>query len=167
MFSKDLIEHAFRLSTDKPNSNVDRRRAISSAYYALFHHLSEAAVRQIAPQVTQSTANRIHRWLDHTEMKRICAEFSTTQLTSPLREMLGSVASKDMQELAISFIRLQEARHKADYDLNFEPEWQETRQYLIMAGHAMRAWDRVSLTPEGNIFLLSLLLWKKWTSSRQ
>ena len=164
MFSRELIQHAFRLLSDPAHSNVDLRRAISASYYALFHHLSEAAVRQIAPQVAPTTANRIHRWLDHTEIKRICTEFAATQLRSPLREMLGDVASEDMQTIATSFRQLQEARHKADYDLNFHPDWAQTRQYIIMAGHAIDAWDRVSLTPEGNIFVLSLLLWKKFAN---
>jgi len=73
-FAWELIQHAIRLPGNRPaitvrsEENVDLRRAVSAAYYALFHHLSAAAVLQIAPQVSPRTANRIHRWLDHAEM---------------------------------------------------------------------------------------------------
>src|SRR5437899_1512054 len=70
------------------------RRAVSAAYYALFHHLCEAAVRQIAPYASATAANPIHRWLNHGEMRKICSEFASSTLNPPLRNLLGNAASE-------------------------------------------------------------------------
>jgi hypothetical protein len=101
-FSEELIQHSIRLlgnPTHSPSaglSNVDMRRAVSAAYYALFHHLSEAAVEQIAPYAPSKTANRIHRWLNHSEMKKICQEFASSPLKPPLRDLLESGTSAEL-----------------------------------------------------------------------
>ncbi len=122
---------------------------------------------QIAPQVPPETASRIHRWLDHTEMKRICGEFAATQLRQPLNALLPGGVSGDLQAIASGFIRLQGARHSADYDLEYRLARAEALDFIIMAENAMDAWDRICPSTESNIFVLSLLLWKKWESSRQ
>jgi hypothetical protein len=99
-FSEDLVRHAIRLLGNPPTTSgdggrtVDMRRAVSAAYYALFHRLSEAAVEQIAPQVPTHTANRIHRWLDHSEIKKICSEFASSRLNQPLRGLIGESVRK-------------------------------------------------------------------------
>jgi uncharacterized protein (UPF0332 family) len=171
-FSEELIQHAIRLlgnppgSTTKIASNVDMRRAVSASYYALFHHLSEAAVEQIAPYASTKAANRIHRWLDHGEMKKICREFASPQLNLPLRDLLDGAASEDMQTLAVNFIRLQEARHNADYDLDYQLSWEQAREFIELATHSIGAWNRIAASAEANIFILSLLLWKNWQKDR-
>jgi hypothetical protein len=142
------------------------RRAVSASYYALFHHLSEAAVAQIAPYAPSQTANRIHRWFDHSEMKRICGEFTAARLSSPLRELLGDHASEDIQTVAINFIKLQEARLSADYDLDYQLSWEQTREFITLAVNAIGAWNKLAPSAESNIFVLSLLLWKKWEKER-
>jgi hypothetical protein len=171
-FSEELIRHAIRLLGNPPGplvgspASVDMRRAVSAAYYALFHHLSEAAVEQIAPYASSQTANRIHRWLDHAEMKKICGEFAAVRLNPPLCDLLGDTASEDMQTLAINFIRLQEARHSADYDLDYPLSWGQAKEFITLAVNAIGAWDRICPSAESNIFVLSLLLWKKWAIVR-
>ncbi len=164
-YSEDLIRHAIRLlgNTAKSESGTaDLRRAVSAAYYGLFHHLSEAAVQQIAPQVSLETANRIHRWLDHQEIKRICIEFAKIHLNHPLRDLLGDSSSVAMQTVAVAFIQLQEARHSADYDMGYQLNWEDARQLIAVAAKAITAWDRLAPSAESNIFVLSLFLWKKW-----
>jgi len=167
-FAWELIQHAIRLPGNRPaitvrsEQNVDLRRAVSAAYYALFHHLSAAAVLQIAPQVSPRTANRIHRWLDHAEMKKVCREFAAAHLNAPLRELLGPTASADMQIVASNFIKLQEARHSADYDPGYQLGWEEARELIESAVFAYGAWERITPSAESNIFVLSLFLWKKW-----
>lgn len=142
------------------------RRAISAAYYALFHHLSEAAVEQIAPHASPKAANRIYRWLNHGEMKRICREFASPRLNPPLRDLLDGDVSEDMQRLTTSFINLQEARHNADYNPGYLVTWEQTRDLLELAVRAISAWEKIARTAEGNIFILSLLLWRNWEKER-
>lgn len=143
------------------------RRAVSASYYALFHHLSEAAVQQIAPRVSPEAANRIHRWLDHSEMKRVCGEFARPHLRAPLRNLLGDTATVEMKTVTTAFLRLQEARHSADYDIDYKLSRLQTQEFITMAVQAIGAWDRVCPSAESNIFVLSLLLWKKWELARQ
>jgi hypothetical protein len=167
-FAEGLIKHAIQLLGNPPGTatgglqDVELRRAVSAAYYALFHRLSEASVGQLAPYASPPLANRVHRWFDHAEMKKICREFASVPLRSPLKELLGHAASNDMQIVAVNFIKLQEARHSADYDLDFRLSWAQARELVTLAVNAMGAWERAEHSAESNIFVLSLLLWKKW-----
>lgn len=170
-FPEELLQHAIRLLGNPPNQSestavVDLRRAISAAYYAVFHRLSEAAVSQIAPYTSSRIANRVHRWLDHREVKRICQEFALTPQRPPLRDLLRRAVTDDMQLVASNFIALQEARHKADYDLAYLPSWEEARETVEYAARAMSAWSRVEHTEEATVFVLSLFFWKNWQSER-
>ena len=175
-FSEQLLHHAIWLMqqmdrapdpvTGHPRT-VDMRRAVSAAYYALFHRLSEAAVEQIAPHASPEAANRIHRWLEHAEMKKICGEFAGPKLNPPLSDLLGNSVSEDMRTVAGTFLRLQDARHAADYDLDYDIRPSETESLIRSAVDAISTWQRIAQTAEANIFVLSLLLWKKWESSRK
>jgi hypothetical protein len=143
------------------------RRAVSASYYALFHHLTESTVNQIAPVVRTKTAARIHRWFDHVEMKRICSEFASPTLNKPLKDLLDTGVSQDMQTVAVNFIRLQEARHNADYDLDYQLSWGQARDFVESAVSAIGAWERTEYSEERTIFSLSLLLWKNWDKTRK
>jgi hypothetical protein len=169
-FSEEWMEHAIRLlggQSDPGNfPDLDARRAVSAAYHALFHHLSSALVSQIAPQADPDAAGRIHRWLDHTEMKKVCREFAAPNLRPPLSDLLGKSASIDMQTVAVSFIDLQSARHSADYDLRYRLSWGEADEFIGIAADAIAAWNRIAPSSESNIFVLSLLPWKKWEMAR-
>ncbi len=173
-FSEELINHAIRLLGNPPDqangespSNADMRRAVSAAYYALFHRLTEAAVNQIAPDVRFRTSSRIYRWFDHVEMKRVCSEFASSTLNKPLSDLLDEGVSQDIQTLAVSFIRLQEARHNADYNLDYQLTWGQARDFVQSAISAIGAWERTANSEERSIFILSLLLWKNWEKSRK
>ena len=109
---------------------VSRRRAISAAYYALFHHLNSKAVELIAPNVPPETNNRIQRWFEHAEMKKVCGRFLQTKLDQPLLGLIGPTASPELQHVANNFIKLQDARHKADYDLSFVVTSSEAKQIV-------------------------------------
>lgn len=121
---------------------------------------------QVAPEVSSEAANRVHRWLDHSEMKRICGEFAATRLRPPLSGLLGERSSEQMQTLANAFIRLQQARHSADYDMAYQLSWFETLEIIELAASAIEAWEAICPSAESNIFVLSLLLWKKWEIAR-
>jgi hypothetical protein len=152
--------------TEEQPDNVKLRRAVSASYYALFHQLNADAVAQIAPNVPEPINHLIQRWFDHGEMKKICGRFSAATLTQPLLGLVGPSVSVKMQNVARSFIVLQDARHKADYDLSYSLTLKETRQYAGVALRALGDWNQVKQTAEGNIFILSLLMWKNWDKER-
>ena len=164
------MAHAIKLIMEAdPNPSLDQaglRRAVSALYYGLFHKLNEDAVALIAPNVPARTNHRIRRWFDHTEMKKICARFLPRKLEQPLRDLIGDSASSELQTVALSFIQLQELRHQADYDLSFRISQRDALKQFHVAADAIEAWRGLAGTPEANIFILSLLLWKNWEKDR-
>jgi hypothetical protein len=167
--SQDLLFHAIGLLPNTKElhpGDVSLRRAVSAAYYALFHEINGDAVAIIAPNVPSDINHRIQRWFDHGEMKKICGRFTAAKLDQPLLGLIGPSASSDLQTVARSFIELQEARHRADYDLGYSFTWDEARHCIELAIRANKAWIRIQSSAEANIFILSLLLWKNWDKDR-
>ena len=164
----DLMEQADHLVTlerTRPKQ-ASLRRAVSAAYYGLFHLLTSAAAGMVAPNVPEHINHRVQRWLDHGEMKKVCRRFLANQLTNPLADLIGQTASEQMQAVARTFVLLQDARHSADYDLSWSVTRSEASQLIGAAWDAFEAWDEIRNTAEANIFLLSLLLWKNWERER-
>jgi hypothetical protein len=116
--------------------------------------------------VTSTINQRIQRWFDHAEMKKICGRFTKQELDQPLRDLLGTTASADLQTVAANFIQLQEARHSADYDAGFEVNATMAHQKFKLAVEAIHALKRLQGTAEVNIFFLSLLMFKNWERDR-
>ena len=139
----DLIEQAWFLARlnlpDDPNlqddpKQVDLRRAVSAAYYALFHLLTtEAAQNWKHP----SQRNRFARMFDHGRMKTCSSKASSRPLPSDAAEIL---IATDLKLVADSFVTLQQARHTADYDNS--KVWSRTQVYetIAQAQEAIDAW---------------------------
>jgi len=112
--SSELIATARRLanySAKKPRQ-ADLRRAVSTAYYALFHTLAkECADRFIgsSPQHKSKAWSQVYRALDHGMAKK-----SSQQVAK-----MGFPA--EIIHFADTFSRLQEHRHNAHYspDVNY------------------------------------------------
>lgn len=136
--------------------DVKLRRAVSGAYYAVSHQINGDAARLLAPNVSQRTNHRIQRWFGHAEVKATCVRFLPAKLGKPLYDLIGESASLDMQTLARNFIELQEARHRADYDLSYQLVLDDATPLLTLAEEASAAWQQLQGTHEANIFILSL-----------
>jgi hypothetical protein len=104
--------------------------------------------------------------MDHGEMKRVCGRFLASQLSNPLFDLIGASASTQMQTVASAFIELQDARHRADYDLSWTITRNEASQFIGLAWDAFDAWKAIETSAEANIFILSLLMWKNWEKER-
>ncbi len=70
-FADDLLEQAYRLaSRQKENaSQASLRRAVSTAYYDLFHLLIDEAVSNLA---VERQRGDIGRTFEHKAMKNVC-----------------------------------------------------------------------------------------------
>jgi len=109
-------------------TQVDLKGAVTDAYYALFFALIDLAVEQLAPG-QQELGDHLARSFEHKTMKAAAAKVCDPHWGAPeQRAVLGLAATSPSDtypaNLAIigrTFISLQEARHKADYD----------RQYLL------------------------------------
>ena len=148
-----LLLHAWELLEPNSDDNilfeVKLRRAVSGAYYAVFHLIISDAVQQLAPNVPTPINHRIRRWFNHAEMKAICQRFLPVRLRSPLSDLVGESASADMQVAAKNFIELQEARHKADYDLSDHLSLGKSYSLLTLAEEYLRCLETSSRLSRG------------------
>jgi len=131
---------------------------------------STTSIRQLQPSsrrtCPQRQNHRIQRWFEHAKMKEICGRFIKPKLEQPVLDLIGTTAPPDLQNVARSFIDLQEARHSADYDLSYKLSSADAHQLIKVAARAMDSWDRIAASAEANIFVLSLLMWKNWEKDR-
>ncbi|HZL27709.1 MAG TPA: hypothetical protein VFC39_14380 [Acidobacteriaceae bacterium] len=99
-------------------------------------------------------------------MKRVSGMFSAPNAPKGIAPILGAPVSVDLQSIARAFVRLQEARHDADYDL--ESSWTKfTAQELVeVAKNAFESWARIRRSHEANVFALALLSVKLFDKDR-
>ncbi|HVY72223.1 MAG TPA: hypothetical protein VHH73_19980 [Verrucomicrobiae bacterium] len=166
--SHDLLGQArFLASQDQRRpKEANLRRAISAAYYALFHYLIEETT-----SLTIGTANNLDnlrqfagRSFAHRKMKEACREFNKPvpkQILAPFWASLGVPNNADVKTIATNFIGLQEQRHAADYDLSQRFTRNDAGAAVIRAREAMNAWTRLKISHQelATLFALSLMLW--------
>src|ERR1051326_8403917 len=80
-----LLEQAQRLAEPPsagPPRQVDVRRAISAAYYAVFHATLAAAADQFVGVTKRATSQYalVYRSVDHKTLRELCLEAKRTQL---------------------------------------------------------------------------------------
>ena len=124
---EELLEQAEFLLTLSPNQ-ANLRRAVSTAYYSLFHLLiRDAVLNWNEPQRWA----RIARMFEHARMKQVSED--------AIRGNGTEISERaELQQVAQSFINLQQARHDADYNLEkpFEPA-----DALVLIERAKLAFD--------------------------
>jgi hypothetical protein len=132
-FALDLISLAHELERQSqqpkyPWKQATLRRAISTAYYGLFHHVVARGVGRMG--IGQEPLQRAMRagaarWPDHGRMKTLCRNFASgnekTTLPSSTQPNPGQASwprpSPELIRGAQSFVRLYDLRQRADYDL--------------------------------------------------
>jgi hypothetical protein len=98
---------------------VDLRRAISAAYYAVFHDVLAAAADEFVGPADRGTPRYtlVYRSIDHRVLSRLCAEVKKSK---PSAQYQGYAPATGFTREARSFagyvVELQEKRHSADYD---------------------------------------------------
>ncbi|TCZ58673.1 hypothetical protein [Roseicella aquatilis] len=143
-----------------PPSQARLRRAVSTAYYALFHKvLRSAAERFMGPGQDSSAGYTIlYRSFDHAHMKRVCEELQPSTLKARLRAQLRRDAvSQDTRNFTSNFPTLQDARHRADYDptARFLPSFASA---LIDAAEvSMDALDRIDAEEKAAVLALLMV----------
>jgi hypothetical protein len=68
-FADDLLEQAYHLANREPENQANLRRAVSTAYYALFHLLIDEAVGNWGIARQRSI---LARTFEHGKMKSVC-----------------------------------------------------------------------------------------------
>ena len=155
----DLLTLADSLSNPAPTDPQQAcfRRAISTAYYALFHLLVQEAVQ--AWNGSPAARLGLERTLEHRNMRdvsRTVSQGSWRGWSSPRIPV-----PVELKDVAKTFFDLQEARHQADYDNGKIWTTDDVRDRVALAQTAFENWRKIRTDPAANEYLLSLLVGKK------
>jgi len=149
-FPDDLLEQAYDLARKESTNpkQASLRRAISTAYYALFHLLVDEAVSKWAVERQRSI---LARTFDHGKMKGICDDVLKTFKS-------GGNVPPELNTVSQNFIQLQQHRHTADYDNSRQWSRTEVLNVLNLATTAFSAWRTISGQDAAQDYLLQLFL---------
>jgi uncharacterized protein (UPF0332 family) len=149
-FPDDLLEQAYDLVFKEPANpkQASLRRAVSTAYYALFHLLIDEAVSKWAVERQRSV---LARTFEHGKMKGICDEVVKSAKS-------GGSVSPELNTVANNFIQLQQYRHTADYDNSKQWSRIDAFNVLTLATDASTAWQAISAQDAAQDYLLQLFL---------
>jgi len=100
------------------------------------------------------------RGFSHQSMASACKSFSGGNLPQNIGAVLGPGAiPRDLQAVATVFVKLQDERHRADYNLALPFKRSEVRALLVELDNAFQAWQRIRNEEMARFFLMSLPLW--------
>src|ERR1700733_3185166 len=140
-YHDDLLRLASDLAEKDGASQAELRRAVSTAYYALFHLLvSETTLNWSR----DSSRNALGRMFDHGLMKRVSSRVADAKRTPFAGE--DPFAVSVLRLVAEAFVDLQDTRHIADYDNGKLWNPSETTDAVDLAGSAFLAWDDIKHT---------------------
>ncbi len=147
--------------TTAPATDARVRRAVSTAYYALFHNTLRAAAERFAGpgHDTGAAYGLIYRSFDHRRMAEVCGKLRASTLSDAMkRQLRRDSISQDMRDFASAFPAMQEERHLADYDPAAEFEAAGARDLIGTAENAIAAFGRA--LPEEQADILALFMVK-------
>jgi hypothetical protein len=155
----DLLKLARELVDRNQGSPVEAelRRAVSTAYYSLFHLLvHEATARLVSVAALRP---RIARAFDHRIMRLVCQEYAALAANSAgqLVTTAGQVVPPEIRDIASEFVILQQARHEADYDTGATIIHSRADTNVMRAELAFADWATVQNDPAAASFLAELL----------
>ena len=126
----DLIRIAEQLASGAIGSGVGRprqaelRRAVSAAYYAMFHALARCCADTLVgtspARRNRQAWRRTYRALEHGFAKNQCANQSALHVFPPQIQRFGEL-----------FVIMQQLRHAADYDPDPDPETDFDRSHIL------------------------------------
>lgn len=157
--AQDLLQQANHLAAYEGNNptQASLRRAVSTAYYALFHLLVEDAAQRW--QGSHEARGGLERAFDHGPMKTASLQFRGTTWS----DWLGTSRQVPpaVRQVANAFVDLQEERHTADYDNHEQWSLTEVQTTLNTAARAFQDWFSIRTDPMAGNYLLAMLLRKQ------
>ena len=154
-FHDDLLTQAGELiHKNEPKSpQADLRRAVSTAYYALFHLLiSETTLNWSR----DSSRDAFGRMFDHALMRKA----SHRLLDSRLFPFFGEdpKVAQDLKTVAQAFVQLQDKRHIADYHNGVRWTHVESLREVTTVRKAFLIWASIRNENIAQDYLVSLLI---------
>jgi uncharacterized protein (UPF0332 family) len=171
---QDLIDLARSLAEvdNRRPRQASLRRAVSTAYYALFHYLvDEACCAQIGTQNSQKEhRHALARAFVHTSMKEACTSFASGQLKASIVKKLPRNSKGiypipvEISDIAGTFVELQEKRHIADYDLSERFQRGEVLILINQAELHIENFRQLAVSDTRKFFLACLWAYKEFTN---
>ncbi len=160
-YHRQLIDQALALARQEPGKprQASLRRAVSAAYYAVFHSLvDETSMWLLGRGVEQRLLRHaLARTFSHAEMAQACRCFQAGfgGLPVHLQQLLpGRAVHPAVAGMASAFVDLQEARHGADYDLSKRLSRTDALTLVALADRSITSWPRDD--PSAACLLLAL-----------
>lgn len=172
----DLLEQAEHLAKRerKKPKQASLRRAVSTAYYALFHLLIHEASRFLVAGARPELRRHVSRGFDHGQMRQASMAFSppppkTTTKGSKKKQLSGPpyvVAGiqlpvpvpQELSDVARTFVDLQLERHRADYDVGHFLKRSTVLASVTSTKDAFAQWKKVAGSDAANAYLVALLV---------
>lgn len=152
-YHDDLLRLASDLANKAGATQAELRRAVSTAYYALFHLLvSETTLNWSR----DNSRNALGRMFDHGLMKRVSSRIADVKRTPFADE--DPIIVSGLRFLAEIFVELQDERHVADYDNGTIWTVLDAIVPIATAKSAFIAWDGIKHTDIAQEYLVSLLI---------
>lgn len=152
-YHDDLLSWAISLAQHTPSSKASLRRAVSTAYYAVFNLLiAESTANWLSPELRNSLA----RAFDHGPMKQASKAVANAQ-TSPFAGEDPRIVA-DLRLVAQTFVQLQDQRHIADYDLRQDLEESDARAQVKSAEKVFQVWPAISSHKIAQEYLVALVV---------
>ena len=155
----DLLRQANHLAIYEGanSSQANLRRAVSTAYYALFHLLVEEAGGRWQGSTEARTG--LERGLQHGSMKDAAQKFRNATWKDWHGDQKTIPPAR--RQVASAFVDLQDERHIADYDNHEQWSATEVQAILNSAHSAFQNWESIRTDPMAGNFLLLMLLPKQ------
>ncbi len=134
-----------------PMPEADLRRAISTAYYALFHLLVNASTARGVP--TADLRPYVARNFEHRHMLAVCVRYTRMPF-----DMTGQPVPAELKRISDFFVQLQNARHKADYNVKDLVTPVEAQALVQIARNAFADWGVVAANSAADTYLTELLV---------
>jgi hypothetical protein len=158
-----LLDQATRLIVPLPGETVarqsDLRRAISTAYYAVFHFIVSAAADLFMTGIAARDTEQyvfVYRSVQHPWLRDLCDHLrGSLKPKSPKSPHIPSAFFGQLVQFAVNVIDLQENRHSADYDPSFPVTPDSARILVERACDTIRLFE--TATEQQRIAFLTLL----------
>ena len=159
-FPEDLREQACHLARRDPKRprQASLRRAVSTAYYALFHLLITETTRNWKRPAERFV---LARMFEHAFMAKACNikrdALNALFKTSPPKSG-GLDVDKHLHVVAETFVRMLQHGHTADYDSSTKWTRTDTLETIDSVQAAFQSWRAIRTGHEAQNFLVTLLL---------
>lgn len=120
-----LVPPPQRFGRGRP-AHADHRRAVSTAYYAVFHAVCDRVAKAVFTDADEAFLHRVERWIGHADIKEISMWVCQLAKRRPgkppphivaLLEPRGTThIDSDTLRIADGFLELNDKREQADYD---------------------------------------------------